>query len=353
MMLTHRYRPKDFKGIIGQEVATAVLTNTIKNPDMSPRVYILHGDFGTGKTSAARILAHKLNCNSHCPVCKNNDYNTVMREFDGGDVNMEAIRNFKESLHMVNSLVPWRVAVFDEWHLTPRSTQSALLKTLEDITSNVFFVFCTTDIDRVINPLRSRSIELPFVKVPDNQIKKLLGDIDLSEDIGVDSQILALMSVYAHGHVRDAILMLDHYRMVGRDAFLQSLPSSEVDTLKLLICIKEQNKGCFQDLLRSILSNPLSIIEQDFYRVIKNLIEMFACESSQPYCVNLYEQALSLWKADIFKLFQTIMQPWATGSFKNDHTLQAFLWSIYYMGQGKKKDSSSNRQSLLQRARKN
>ena len=157
---------------LGHELVIKTLKCIVKNPSQSPHSIILQGEFGTGKTTCSRILARALNCRNRksdgdacgeCSVCTCNiDESIYYEEYDSAMVgSVDAIRNLRQSFYFNNDL-GWKIIVFDECHLMSKAAQSALLKVIEEVTDNIIFVFATTDIDKVLPTIRSRSLELRF-----------------------------------------------------------------------------------------------------------------------------------------------------------------------------------------------
>lgn len=123
-MFTREYRPNVFSEVAGQSANVEVLRAIVNNPSKAPRSIIMRGDYGTGKTTMARIFARALNCLSdvpnppcgHCEVCKSSlDFTPYYQEFDSSDVgNKEAISNMKSDFFLKSGACKWRVIVFDE-----------------------------------------------------------------------------------------------------------------------------------------------------------------------------------------------------------------------------------------------
>jgi len=206
-MLTNDYRPRRFLEIVGQRVPVSILKSSVKNPEHAIRSMIFDGAFGTGKTSLSRIFAKALNCKGRaksdhepcgsCVVClEENTFTAYYQEYDCAMVgNVESVRELREDLFSASAIADWRVVVLDEFHLASKSAQSALLKVLESLPSNVFCLFCTTDGDKILSTIKSRSIDLKFEMVSVEDIQENLFRIVRSETIEVTDDVVKAISV--------------------------------------------------------------------------------------------------------------------------------------------------------------
>lgn len=179
-MLTQEYRPKTFRDIEGQALPKKILKAIVKNPKDAPRSLIFHGKYGTGKSSMARVFARALNCEKpgveicmSCTVCEEDiEISPYYREYDSAVMGSKSkLENIKDEFHYSVSN-GWRVINLEEIQVSSKKAQSVLLRTLEEITSDTFVVFCTTELDKVLDTIRSRSLEIEFKGVDKDYIKR-------------------------------------------------------------------------------------------------------------------------------------------------------------------------------------
>jgi DNA polymerase-3 subunit gamma/tau len=365
-VFTQEYRSRTFEQLYGQEAPAEVLKSIIKNPTNSPRSIIMCGDWGTGKTTSARLLARGLNCKSHiekkpcgvCDVCKSDlSFVPFYQEFDSGDVgNVDAIKEMKGIFFTASTVCDWRVVVFDECHLISKQAQGQLLTTLEAIPENMFIVFCSTSVESIESTIRSRSIELVFRTLSIEEIIENLRRIAKSENLEIPEEILYYIAITSKGHVRDSVMMLDLYAMMeDKSKFVASIRSAESKVLEYLIAVKSADEKTVTERVFALASCVIESIRNDMYLVVNNLIYSISSnKTSSSYFVDLYKKTIELWGQDSFKLFMMLMQDWAVNSFKNDTTVQALLWLIYNQfrsGAAVLSGSSQNTASLVDRNR--
>ena len=201
-MISQDYRPQRFEDVAGQDLVKELLKSIVKNPDTAPKSIILQGEYGTGKTTCARILARALNCpNSKngdacgiCDFCKSNIEHTIFyQEYDSAMIgNVSDIKDLKDTFYFDKSL-GYKVLVLDEAQLMTPQAQSALLKTLEESNSGIFFILCTTHIDKILPTIKSRSLKLRFDLINENEIKKNLENIIKNKQISINYDIINLI----------------------------------------------------------------------------------------------------------------------------------------------------------------
>jgi len=362
--LTNQYRPKTFSQIAGQETNNEVLRAVVKDPARAPRSFIFHGQFGTGKTTSSRVLAKALNCDQMgsdpcglCKCCQENDSQSPFyQEYDCSDVgSVDAIRVIRDDLFATSTIAKWMVRVFDEFHLASRQAQSALLKTLEELPGNNFIVFCTTDLDKILPTIRSRSIELNFSKVPIPAIKQVLSNICENEGEQIPEEVLNRIASISRGHVRNAVMTLGGYLLMdNKQAFLDSLRSSELDCINLLLSARHGDKENFEQAVLTVCSHVLDTVREDFYLVLSHAISALSTGISNEIYGDQYKKIADEFGLDLFKLLKYSCDNWASNTFSSDVTLQAFLWSVFYTVSKSRPNTGlqgGQSSSLLNRAR--
>lgn len=217
-LLALRYRPARFAHLVGQESARAILQALVHAQDLPPAL-LFGGQSGTGKTSAARLLAAALNCTqptngdccATCPSCVavRNGHSHSVHEIDaatnGGVADIRALRQLAEYA----SDGPWRVILLDEAHSLSREAFNALLKVLEEPPARTLFVLVTTEPDKIMETVRSRCMPIFFRPVAHAAIVERLTYVDRVEHLDMPTPVLAEIAEHADGGVRDALMLLD------------------------------------------------------------------------------------------------------------------------------------------------
>ena len=219
LIYARKYRPQTFEEMIGQKPIVQTLQNAIKNNRVA-QAYIFSGMRGVGKTTAARILAKALNCQSgptatpcnKCEFCKeiNEDRSVDVLEIDGAsNRGIDEVRSLREGVKYRPIHSRYKVIIIDEVHMLTREAFNALLKTLEEPPPHTVFIFATTEFHKVPATIISRCQHFEFKKISQKDIINHLVDITQKENIKVSSYGLDLIAEAAEGSLRDAQSLLD------------------------------------------------------------------------------------------------------------------------------------------------
>lgn len=198
MSLYHKYRPKDFSEIVGNEETVSALEAMLERDD-KPHSILFSGPSGCGKTTLARIVAGKLGC-------KGVDFTEVdTADFRGIDT-IRDIR-MKSQYKPVESDV--RVWLLDECHKLSNDAQNALLKILEDTPTHVYFILATTDPQYLIPTIKNRCQQFEVKPLNDKQMKKLLYRVVKNEGESIDREVYEQIVNDSQGSPRAALQILD------------------------------------------------------------------------------------------------------------------------------------------------
>ena len=217
--LYNRYRPRTFAEVIGQEHVTAALSSALDAGRLH-HAYLFSGPRGCGKTSSARILAASLNCeqgptSNPCGVCIQcveirSGSSVDVIEMDAASHGLvDDARDLRERTFYAPASGRFRVFVIDEAHQLGTSAANALLKVVEEPPPHVVFVFATTEPEKILGTIRSRTFSYRFRLVPPGQLREHLAKICASEGVEVAPEVLALVVRAGEGSVRDSLSVLD------------------------------------------------------------------------------------------------------------------------------------------------
>ncbi|MFQ4146475.1 DNA polymerase III subunit gamma/tau [Chlorogloeopsis sp. ULAP02] len=286
--LHHKYRPKSFAELVGQEAIATTLTNAIRAAKIAP-AYLFTGPRGTGKTSSARILAKSLNCIKSdkstpdpcgvCDVCQGitKGYSLDVIEIDAAsNTGVDNIREIIERAQFAPVQCRYKVYVVDECHMLSTAAFNALLKTLEEPPKHVVFVLATTDPQRVLPTIISRCQRFDFRRIPLEAMIEHLSKIATQENINITPEAVTLIAQIAQGGLRDAESLLDQLSLLSGEVTPERVwdlvgSVSERDLLILLSAIASDNPEAVLDCTRKILDRgrePLIILQNlaSFYR---------------------------------------------------------------------------------------
>ncbi len=226
MSLYLKYRPFNFKNLVGQDHAITTLQNALKHNAMT-HAYLFSGPRGTGKTSLARIVAKALNCTNltsdfepcnECEICDgiNNGRLVDLIEIDAAsNRGIDEIRELREKIVFAPSQARSKVYIIDEVHMLTKEAFNALLKTLEEPPSHAYFILATTEVHKIPETIISRCQQFNFKRINQSTIVKRLEEIAEQENVKADVEALNLIGKIANGGLRDAIGLFEQMTMDG------------------------------------------------------------------------------------------------------------------------------------------
>ncbi|MEA1952134.1 MAG: DNA polymerase III subunit gamma/tau, partial [Planctomycetota bacterium] len=219
VVVARRYRPQTFEELIGQEHIARALSNAISTNRVG-HAYLFTGARGTGKTSAARILAKALNCEkgpspvpcNQCEICESvgsgDDIDVL--EIDGAsNRGIEDIREIRQNVGIRPSRSRLKIYIIDEVHMLTPPAFNALLKTLEEPPEHVKFIFCTTDPNKIPVTILSRCQRFDFAGIVAASIAARLNQIVELEGVAAEPEAIEVLARRAAGSMRDGQSLLE------------------------------------------------------------------------------------------------------------------------------------------------
>jgi DNA polymerase-3 subunit gamma/tau len=226
LAIYRKYRPVSFSELIGQEMITKILKEGAKQ-DKLAHAYLFTGPRGTGKTSAARLIAKVANCEKRdkdnefrkkgepcnkCEVCKSIDTGRSLDviEIDAAsNRGIDEIRNLRENVRIPPSSSKYKVFIIDEAHMLTKDAFNALLKTLEEPPEYIILILATTESEKIPSTISSRTQQFHFKLVSLKEITNKLKEIVKKEKVKISEEALELIASSAEGSFRDAESLLD------------------------------------------------------------------------------------------------------------------------------------------------
>src|SRR6059058_1485756 len=249
--LYRRYRPQRFGEVRGQDHVTRTLRNEVRDGRVT-HAYLFSGPRGTGKTSTARILAKALNCAQpndgepcgECESCVEVAAGTSLDVFELDAASNNGVEAMRDLVSRAALGTPgrWKVYIVDEVHMLSTAASNALLKTLEEPPSHVIFVLATTDPQKVLPTIRSRTQHFEFRLLPADVLEAHLRWVVQDAGLAVGDDAIAQAVRRGRGSARDALSALDQIVAGGvgeEDASLDELMESlcERDTGRALAAV--------------------------------------------------------------------------------------------------------------------
>ena len=263
------YRPQRFADVVGQEHVTVTLRNALREGRLS-HAYLFNGPRGTGKTSAAKIMAKAVNCDqpqdgepcNQCASCRaitDGSVTDVLEIDAASNRGVEEIRDIRDKVKFAPSDVRYKVYIIDEVHMLTTEAFNALLKTLEEPPSHVLFILATTEPHKLPATIISRCQRFDFHRIPLQKMVDLLQRICLSQGVQVEEQALTLVAKMAEGGARDALSLLDQAISYGGDVVRAA------DVMQITGMVAQ---SYFSVLARHILEQDVAKVMEQFDQIM-------------------------------------------------------------------------------------
>jgi DNA polymerase III subunit gamma/tau len=213
------WRPQSFEDVVGQEHITKTIQNALMQDKLS-HAYLFSGPRGTGKTSAAKIIAKAVNCErapvsepcNECDACRgitNGTISDVLEIDAASNTGVDDIRDIRDKVKFAPSSVTYKVYIIDEVHMLSTGAFNALLKTLEEPPSHVIFILATTEPHKIPATIVSRCQRFDFKRISSQSIIGRMKKVVDANGTEVEEEALQLLARAAEGGMRDALSLLD------------------------------------------------------------------------------------------------------------------------------------------------
>ena len=227
-ILALKYRPKKFEDLVGQSEVSKTIYNSIKINKI-PNAFLFHGIRGTGKTSLARIVAKSLNCkngvenlctDNFCESCQSiidSNHLDVIEQDCATATGIDSVRDLIEFCRYPPSTSNFKVLILDEIQAMSKAGSQSLLKILEEPPSYVKFIFCTTEIKKILVTLLSRCTRFDLKRIKSSELFKFLKKVVGLEKKAISDDAIKLICKCSEGSVRDSLSLLDRALLSAND----------------------------------------------------------------------------------------------------------------------------------------
>ncbi len=339
IVLSLKYRPKNFDEIIGQETMVISLKSALRKNKIH-NAYILTGIRGVGKTTTARVIAKAINCNKHfehgatdtsdtyccCDEISSSSHIDVLEMDAASKTGVDDIRDLLESSKYHPSVAKYKVFIIDEAHMLSKQAFNALLKTLEEPPQHLKFILATTEIKKIPITILSRCHRFDLKRIGIDQMTKFLNKISKQENIKIDTPTLQLISKSSEGSVRDALSILDQANIMNNSE--QQIVSEDVRKM-LGLADKEQILNLLEKIILGDDNSSIKILEDIFNYgsdpklILESLLEQVYLISREQSIGNISSD-ISIAEQDISKIKEL--------ASKIDLTFSSILWHYLIKG---------------------
>jgi len=272
-VLALKYRPKNFKELIGQNIMVETITNSIKLNKL-PNAYLLTGIRGVGKTTTARLIAKALNCTknflkeencdcNHCEEISNSKHLDVLEMDAASRTGIDDVRELIDSSKYNPTSAKYKIFIIDEVHMLSKQAFNGLLKTLEEPPPHLKFIFATTEVKKIPVTIISRCQRFDLHRVPIQILLQNLKKISGKESGKISEAALKMIAKASEGSVRDSLSLLD------RALVSYHIAEKEIDEIfiRQMLGIADRSK------ILKILEHILAGDQQKSIEAFRNLID--------------------------------------------------------------------------------
>ena len=276
-ILALKYRPQEFKDLIGQEVMSQTITNGIKL-EKTPNAYLLTGIRGVGKTTTARLIAKALNCEKNnnskitcssekfCPTCQeiiNSNHIDILEMDAASKTGIDDIRELIENSKYSPTSAKFKIFIIDEVHMLSKQAFNGLLKTLEEPPPSLKFILATTEIRKIPVTILSRCQRFDLKRVSVAQLCNHLRKIAEKENGKISDDAIKLIARTSEGSVRDSISLLD--RALISQSINENIEIGDAD-VRVMLGLADKSKviSIFKEILSGNEKNALKYLNELF-----------------------------------------------------------------------------------------
>jgi len=295
-ILALKYRPQEFKDLIGQEVMTQTITNSIKL-GKTPNAYLLTGIRGVGKTTTARLIAKALNCikkfdegekcgtddHCHCKEIVNSNHMDILEMDAASKTGIDDVRELIENARYSPTSSKFKIFIIDEVHMLSKQAFNGLLKTLEEPPPRLKFILATTEVRKIPVTILSRCQRFDLKRVNLEKLFAHLKNISKKENGSISDSALQLIARASEGSVRDAISLLDR-ALISQNINNTDIQDQDIrlmlglaDRSKLILLFKEILSGNQKEAinhLRELIDSGLDA--KNFLNDILEILYLFS-----------------------------------------------------------------------------
>ena len=274
-ILALKYRPQEFKDLIGQEVMAQTITNAIKL-GKTPNAYLLTGIRGVGKTTTARLIAKSLNCQKNddpkincsaekfCPTCQeiiNSNHIDILEMDAASKTGIDDVRELIENSKYSPTSAKFKIFIIDEVHMLSKQAFNGLLKTLEEPPPSLKFILATTEVRKIPVTILSRCQRFDLKRVSVEQLCKHLKKIADKEKGKISNDAIKLIARTSEGSVRDSISLLDRALI---SQFINENKQIEEPDVRMMLGLADKSKviSLFREVLEGNEKNASNILKE-------------------------------------------------------------------------------------------
>ncbi len=274
-ILALKYRPQEFKDLIGQEIMAQTIINAIKT-GKTPNAYLLTGIRGVGKTTTARLIAKGLNCEKNinskvscgaekfCPTCQeiiNSNHIDILEMDAASKTGIDDVRELIENSKYSPTSAKFKIFIIDEVHMLSKQAFNGLLKTLEEPPPSLKFILATTEVRKITVTILSRCQRFDLKRVSVEQLFSHLKKISQKENGNISDNALKLIARSSEGSVRDSISLLDRTLIAQHINEGKTIEEKDVRSM-LGLADKSKVISLFKEVLSGNEKEALNLLRQ-------------------------------------------------------------------------------------------